>query len=676
MTLAPLAAVVMLAVQAFSGTTAVAATFPGLPETSGSLLADGAVAEPGDTPVLMVTVDEADFIDDAAALPPGLTDALARDTGLTGAEWMAQSEAANTGADVVAGLRGELTVVDARLEGYDLVVTVETQEDAQLVEAVGAVARIGTAVDRGIELIAGLLPAADLRGGVPYIFPDGSGTARCSIGFVGVNTATQKTEVISAGHCLGTAGSLRQAATSNSPTISGGSVSSPYTPIGNAGLHVTGQFANPGYSEDTYYDLGISRVSASGWTAKPEVVTWGGTSAGAPLASAPLTIRDAGPALRGSTICKSGATTGWTCGAITNVDVVLPVGGNGCATTGYCVGGIVANICVRPGDSGGPAMVGSRAVGVTSASDIGAGSCSLGGTGVFSSLYSSDPALEKVSKVWPSWEPRIGVQTPTVSLAGRVLSGVVANASPRHRVEVTLCGGDVLSSRVGQGGVWSVDATRSDKFPQTFTVRSVWGSGSFSTAVSGALPGTGLLCAAWDVLPDRAFANEITWLASSGITNGYSDGTFRPSGKVNRNAMAAFLYRFAGEPASMPPTASSFSDVTPTTPFYKEITWLNSTGITGGYGDGTFRPGQPVNRDAMAAFLYRFAGEPAFTPPRASPFTDVTPSTPFYKEITWLASTEITGGFSDGTFRPAQPVNRDAMAAFLYRFNERNLAAR
>jgi hypothetical protein len=76
-----------------------------------------------------------------------------------------------------------------------------------------------------------------------------------------------------------------------------------------------------------------------------------------------------------------------------------------------------------------------------------------------------------------------------------------------------------------------------------------------------------------------------------------------------------------------------------------------------------------VNRDAMAAFLYRFAGDPAFTPPATSPFTDVTPSTPFYKEITWLASTGVTSGYSNGTFRALNAVNRDAMAAFLFRYS-------
>ncbi len=70
----------------------------------------------------------------------------------------------------------------------------------------------------------------------------------------------------------------------------------------------------------------------------------------------------------------------------------------------------------------------------------------------------------------------------------------------------------------------------------------------------------------------------------------------------------------------------------------------------------------------MAAFMYRYAGSPAWTPPVQSPFTDVTPQSVFYKEITWLAAKGVTQGWPDGTFRPYKPVLRDQMAAFMYRF--------
>ncbi|MBS1674420.1 MAG: S-layer homology domain-containing protein [Actinobacteria bacterium] len=179
-----------------------------------------------------------------------------------------------------------------------------------------------------------------------------------------------------------------------------------------------------------------------------------------------------------------------------------------------------------------------------------------------------------------------------------------------------------------------------------------------------------------DVPSSYPFSTEITWLASAGISTGWATPqgrNFQPQTPIARDAMAAFLYRFAGSPAYTPPTTSPFSDVPTSYPFYTQIAWLAATGITTGYGDGTFHPGDPVNRDAMAAFLYRFAGSPAYTPPTTPRFSDVPTSYPFSTQIAWLAATGITTGYGDGTFQPGSAVNRDAMAAFLYRYHQDGL---
>lgn len=101
---------------------------------------------------------------------------------------------------------------------------------------------------------------------------------------------------------------------------------------------------------------------------------------------------------------------------------------------------------------------------------------------------------------------------------------------------------------------------------------------------------------------------------------------------------------------------------------------MHSMGITTGWPDGTYRPDAPVNRDAMAAFFYRYAGSPDFTAPAESPFVDVSSADIFHKEILWLQSTGITYGWEDGTYRPYTPIKRDAMAAFLYRYDQSVLA--
>ena len=56
------------------------------------------------------------------------------------------------------------------------------------------------------------------------------------------------------------------------------------------------------------------------------------------------------------------------------------------------------------------------------------------------------------------------------------------------------------------------------------------------------------------------------------------------------------------------------------------------------------------------------------TAPAGSPFGDVATDNQFYREISWLAESGISTGWDDGTFRPVQPVARDAMAAFMLRF--------
>jgi len=172
-----------------------------------------------------------------------------------------------------------------------------------------------------------------------------------------------------------------------------------------------------------------------------------------------------------------------------------------------------------------------------------------------------------------------------------------------------------------------------------------------------------------DVPVGAPFRLEIGWLASTGITTGWPDGTFHPSAPVERQAMAAFLYRFAGSPDFTPPVTESFSDVSSSHPFFTEIEWLASTGITTGYPDHTFHPSAPVERQAMAAFLYRYAGSPAFTAPVTASFSDVPVGAPFRLEIEWLAQTGITTGYPDGTFHPSANVERQAMAAFLYRYH-------
>lgn len=201
----------------------------------------------------------------------------------------------------------------------------------------------------------------------------------------------------------------------------------------------------------------------------------------------------------------------------------------------------------------------------------------------------------------------------------------------------------------------------------------VVGSGAEASGINGALGG-----APFSDTAGHDFYAEIAWLASTGVTRGWTmpDGSvqFRPQQPILRGEMAAFLYRLAGEPEFNVPAKSPFVDVSTDHVFFKEIAWLAAEEISRGWDTPRgveFRAESSTARDVMAAFLYRYQGEPAYSPEGASPFRDVAAGRVFYPEIRWLAAEGISTGWDVGAgcreYRPMQNVLRSEMAAFLFR---------
>jgi Trypsin/Alpha-lytic protease prodomain len=95
-------------------------------------------------------------------------------------------------------------------------------------------------------------------------------------------------------------------------------------------------------------------------------------------------ISGAGRVPVGSTVCKTGSTTGTTCGTVLAYDVTVNY------AEGTVFGLTETNVCTQPGDSGGPLFAGSQAQGITSGGTV--GGCSQGG---FRSFF--QPADEALS---------------------------------------------------------------------------------------------------------------------------------------------------------------------------------------------------------------------------------------------------------------------------------------
>ncbi|MBQ9493295.1 MAG: S-layer homology domain-containing protein [Oscillibacter sp.] len=109
-----------------------------------------------------------------------------------------------------------------------------------------------------------------------------------------------------------------------------------------------------------------------------------------------------------------------------------------------------------------------------------------------------------------------------------------------------------------------------------------------------------------DVSPSDDYYHAVLWALEKGITNGTTATKFSPGQACNRGQIVTFLHRFAGLPSASR-SGNPFRDVTADRFCYDAVNWASSLDVTQGYSDGTFRPQTVCNRAQIMTFLYRYA---------------------------------------------------------------------
>ena len=107
-----------------------------------------------------------------------------------------------------------------------------------------------------------------------------------------------------------------------------------------------------------------------------------------------------------------------------------------------------------------------------------------------------------------------------------------------------------------------------------------------------------------DVDPSRWYHEGIDYALTHGLMLGMSQSEFGAELLTTRGQLVTILYRMAGRRASG--QTAAFSDTEAGRYYSAAVQWAAENGIVSGYEDGTFRPGDAVTREQLAAILYRY----------------------------------------------------------------------
>jgi putative cell wall-binding protein len=431
----------------------------------------------------------ATFAREAAQLPPELIEALDRDVDVTGAEYLAEAAAATQAVIVVESLEDAgLEVLGSRMEGTELVVNVGDDAAAAVVAEAGATPEFGE--PEPFVLDQPMRTTADLWDGQGYFWSDdpvGDTGYVCTTGFQGFNDTTGEPEFVTAGHCLEGAESI--VGPVSALVMTAPNTVTDYFDIG-APLVSTRKWGTG--AGNVNYDVSRIAVTYPNVTPQAGVQTWG-FGAGGPTSTPRTYVTGQSATIIGATVCASGMRTGWRCGPVVFVDHDANNFYDGpTPLPDLHVNSIVAQLCAHPGDSGGSAIVGTNAVGITSWSTDTDEICDSGDYAGFFPMLSTDGTKATVATAYTDWELEVLPPAPAISTAQgalnpSTLSGTVpAGArSASNAVRITLGDGTLLSDSSVTSGSWSVSTSSLPAGLHTFTAVTQYGSYSFSSSVSG-----------------------------------------------------------------------------------------------------------------------------------------------------------------------------------------------
>ncbi len=151
--------------------------------------------------------------------------------------------------------------------------------------------------------------------------------------------------------------------------------------------------------------------------------------------------------------------------------------------------------------------------------------------------------------------------------------------------------------------------------------------------------------------------------------SGYPQGTVQPNTEITRSEVIAVIYNLFGNGyLSDKDSLNGLSDIAEDAWFSDAVAFAVDFGVASGYSDGTFKPNQPISRAELAAIVAKFVDRAVSS--ENLQFSDV--------ENNWATSSiqklyeqGIVSGYEDGTFKPNATTKRSEFVSVVNRLIKR-----
>lgn len=207
------------------------------------------------------------------------------------------------------------------------------------------------------------------------------------------------------------------------------------------------------------------------------------------------------------------------------------------------------------------------------------------------------------------------------------------------------------------------DVVNGQQYRYQVAARNIVGEGARSAEVT-ATPTAGFTCCPANPFSDvpADLDPAVDWAAYFAVVAGPPGATLRPDAPLKRKQVVAMLWHLMDEPVA--PAHVSYADVAPSAPYAPALDWATAQGLVTPFGDGTFRPRDPVTRSQLVAMMWRAVGAPTGSDPHG--YTDTRTGAYYQPGLDWAVDHGLVVPAGGRRFRPKDPVNRGATVTWLY----------